>query len=143
MESSRPTIKEVLMSVSILFGRRSTCPRAEVGAVAAREGRIVATGYVGAPSGEPHCTEVGCDMVGGVCVRTVHAEANLVAFAAAAGVALAGCAVFSTHSPCYTCAKLLINARIVELHYFEEYHDYERPLGLLKRAGIKTNAFTP
>jgi dCMP deaminase len=132
----RPTVGEVLMHVASEFGKRSTCPRAQVGAVAARERRIVATGYVGAPSGERHCLEVGCDLENGVCIRTVHAEANLVAFAAKAGVALQGSVVYCTHSPCYSCAKLLINAGILEFYYNEEYHD-PRGLQLLQRRGVK------
>lgn len=134
-DARRPTMGEVLMHVAAHFGERSTCPRAQVGAVAAREGRIVATGYVGAPAGEPHCTEVGCDIENEVCVRTVHAEANLVAFAAAAGVALRGCVVYSTHSPCYSCAKLLINAGVRGVYYTSEYHDL-RGIDLLGRNGI-------
>lgn len=132
----RPTIEEVLIDVAKIFGSRSTCTRAQVGAVAARDRRIIATGYVGSPSGQPHCLDVGCDMVDGVCVRTVHAEANLVAFSARVGVALYGSSIYATHSPCYACAKLLINAHIEELIFVEEYHD-PRGLSLLHSAGIK------
>jgi dCMP deaminase len=140
-DDERPTMGEVLMNVATAFGERSTCPRAKVGAVAAKEGRIVATGYVGAPSGDPHCLEVGCDIENDVCIRTVHAEANLVAFAAASGVALRGCMVYSTHAPCYSCAKLLINAGIDGLIYHRDYHD-GRGLELLHNHGLIAD-YTP
>lgn len=133
-------MEEVLIRVATIFGDRSTCTRADVGAVAARDGRIIATGYVGAPSGAEHCLDVGCDLDNGVCVRTVHAEANLVAFAAGAGVALGGSIVYSTHSPCYACAKLLVNAGIKALVFVNEYHD-PRGLKLLQESGVEARVF--
>jgi len=41
-----------------------------------------------------------------------HAEANLIAFAARAGIRTKGCTVFVTHHPCAHCAKALIQAGI-------------------------------
>lgn len=131
----RPTMEEVLISVATLFGERSTCPRAKVGAVAVKDRRIIATGYVGSPAGAAHCSDVGCDIENEVCIRTIHAEANLVAFSAAAGVQLQGCLVYSTHSPCYACAKLLVNSKIAGLVFVDEYHD-DRGIALLKKSGV-------
>ena len=48
------------MSIATLVAERSTCLRRKVGAVAIRNSRILATGYNGAPSGIPHCLDVGC-----------------------------------------------------------------------------------
>jgi dCMP deaminase len=45
-----------------------------------------------------------------------HAEANLVAFAARAGIQTEGCTVFVTHHPCSACARLLIQAGIAEVY---------------------------
>ena len=56
---------------------RATCPRATCGAViVTRDNRIQATGYNGAPSGKPHCIDVGCDIINGHCIRSYHAEMN-------------------------------------------------------------------
>jgi dCMP deaminase len=52
----RITREEMLMEVAHVVARRGTCSRAQVGVVFAREGRILATGYNGAPPGLPHCT---------------------------------------------------------------------------------------
>lgn len=41
-----------------------------------------------------------------------HAEANLVAFAARAGIQTKGCTVYVTHAPCASCARTLIQAGI-------------------------------
>lgn len=118
---SRPAL---FMAIAHLFGQRSSCPRAEVGAVAVKDGRIIATGYVGAPSGQAHCNEIGCKMEAGHCVRTIHAEANLVAWAARVGTPLVGAILYCTHSPCLKCAQLIANAGISELHYHQTYNLY-------------------
>lgn len=41
-----------------------------------------------------------------------HAEANLVAFAARAGIQTDGCTVYVTHHPCSACARTLIQAGV-------------------------------
>lgn len=128
---------EMLMRVAVIVSNRGTCNRAQVGAVLARDGRIISTGYVGAPSGLPHCTDVGCDTsTYSGCLRTVHAEANAIAFAARYGISTDGSDLYCTHSPCGNCAKLIINAGISRLIYEMEYRDI-KPLGLLAAAGIE------
>ena len=47
------------MDIACLVAQRSTCLRRKVGAIAVLDRRILATGYNGAPSGVPHCLEVG------------------------------------------------------------------------------------
>jgi len=53
--NGRITRDEYLMEAASLVAKRGTCSRAQVGVVFAREGRIVATGYNGAPPGIAHC----------------------------------------------------------------------------------------
>jgi dCMP deaminase len=128
---------EMLMRIAVIVSNRGTCNRAQVGAVIARDGRIISTGYVGAPSGLPHCLDVGCDVSEySGCIRTVHAEANAVAFAAKSGISTDGAVLYCTHSPCGNCAKLIINAGITKLMYEQEYRDV-KPLGMLASAGIE------
>ena len=104
----RPTRDETTMYVAQAIAERGTCCRLRVGAVICRDGRILATGYNGAPAGMPHCEhEKGDDTP---CEVTVHAEANAIAFAARHGVRTEGAELHTTHSPCLTCAKLIINA---------------------------------
>jgi dCMP deaminase len=93
-----------------------------VGCIAVLEGRIVASGYVGAPHGQPHCLDVGCEMENGHCVRTIHAESNLIAWAARTGTSILGTTVWCTHSPCRKCAQLLGNAGVQRVVYDEFYN---------------------
>src|SRR5690606_31450058 len=46
---------DMLMEIAQVVAQRGTCTRLQVGAVISRDGRIITTGYNGAPSGLPHC----------------------------------------------------------------------------------------
>ena len=134
----RPDRVTWLMSLALMVSKRSTCSRRQVGALAEKDGRVLVTGYNGAPSGFPHCIDrEGCrlDERGG-CLDAVHAEANLIAFAAKHGISLEGATVYTTCAPCLDCAKLLINAGIKKVLYLEEYRD-TRGKDLLIQAGVK------
>ncbi len=117
----RPSKDEYFMLIAKLVSLRATCPRLRVGAVAVKDGYILATGYNGAPGGMDHCIDVGCLVVDGHCHRAVHAEQNVIAMAARKGISLEGATLYVTHFPCDTCLKLLINAGIREIVYEEMY----------------------
>lgn len=133
-EYSRLKRDEFLKEAAQLIARRSTCLRLQVGALVARDGRILVTGYNGAPSGLPHCTPKNCNP-DEPCTRAVHAEANCIAFAAKHGISLQEAVMYTTDSPCMECAKLIINAGIVSLHYQRDYRD-PKPVDLLASVGV-------
>lgn len=54
-EVERISRDEMLMEMAQVVAKRGTCSRLQVGAVFAVEGRVVATGYNGAPPGLAHC----------------------------------------------------------------------------------------
>lgn len=117
--SSRPSVDEIHMEVAHVWRKRSTCLRGQVGAVLVVDGRQVATGYNGAPPGADHCTEVGCDVPDehSGCQRILHAEANVIAFAARHGIRTEGAVLYCTAGPCPKCAQLILSAGIVEIVY--------------------------
>lgn len=119
------------MSIARQVATRSTCLRRRVGCVIVLEKRIVSTGYNGAPSGLPHCEEVGCvredrGIASGerheLC-RGLHAEQNAIIQAALHGTAVRGGSVYCTHKPCVLCTKMLVNAGIRQVYYAEGYED--------------------
>lgn len=133
----RPELSETFFGVADLWAERSTCERGRVGAVLTRGKRTVATGYNGAPPGMAHCSDVGCEPgPDGGCVRTVHAEANVIAWAARHGVPTQGCEMWCTHSPCLACAKLMVSAGITTVHFRRRYRD-PAGIALLEAAGAK------
>lgn len=129
----------MFMQIADKVSERSTCERAKVGAIAVVDNRIVSMGYGGAPSGMPHCTEVGCEIGSdGGCIRTTHAEINCIVFAARKGVSLENGDLYVTLSPCYDCAKAIVNSGISKIFYGKEYRK-DKGLKLLQKANIETN----
>ena len=90
----RPDWDTYFMNIANEVSKRSTCPRASVGAVIVKDNRILSTGYNGAPAGEAHCTEVGCLIVNNHCERTIHAETNAVVQAVRFGTAINGSTLY-------------------------------------------------
>lgn len=121
------------MEMAKIFATYSTCSRLRVGAVLVRERRIFSTGYNGAPSGLAHCYHAEGD--DRPCEKAVHAEANVIAFAAKHGVSTEGSTLYTTHAPCINCAKLIINAGIAKVIYGETYRETAGE-SILGQAGI-------
>ncbi len=120
----------IFMSVAILFSQRATCLRGSEGvkggACLVQDGRIVSVGYTGSPKGMPHCLEVGCDIspITGGCEKTLHAETNCIISAAKAGINLSrGGTLYTTISPCLSCAKIIISSNIDVVIYLNKYRD--------------------
>ncbi len=119
----RPTWDEYFMRIAQDVSSRATCNRRKVGAVVVLEKRILTTGYNGSPHGLPHCTDVGCKMQDGHCIRTLHAEQNAIIQGALYGVSLRGSTLYVTCQPCNNCAKMIINAGIIKVVFDGDYPD--------------------
>lgn len=122
MAMKRISRDELYIKIALLFAKRSTCKRGQVGAVAVKDNRIIASGYNGSPSGLPHCNNDSCNLEAG-CLNTIHAEANLIAFAARAGISLEGSILYCTHAPCKKCAELIVQAGFGQVKYLMPYRD--------------------
>ncbi len=86
----RITWDQYFMAQSHLLALRSTCTRLAVGATIVRDKRIIAGGYNGSIAGGAHCTDEGCYVIDGHCVRTIHAEMNAILQCAKFGVPTEG-----------------------------------------------------
>lgn len=90
-------------------------PSTKVGAVAVRDHRIIGTGY----NGFPHGIEDTLSRLQNrdeKLLRTVHAEANIVAQAARNAVSLRGATIYIwPFLPCSSCCTLLIQAGIIRV----------------------------
>jgi dCMP deaminase len=102
---------------------RSTCTRAQVGAVFVRDHFILSTGYNGSLPGRDHCCDVGCLVIDNHCARCVHAETNALAQAAKHGVSLDNSWLYVTHLPCYACFKIILAAGVSRVYYGQKYGD--------------------
>jgi len=143
---TRPSWDEYFMSIAEMVGSRGTCDRGRSGCVIVKDKRILVTGYVGSPAGLPHCDEVGHEMHKVVhedghesmhCIRTIHAEQNAIAQAARLGIPLEGATVYCKMTPCYVCAKMLMNCGIKEVVAFRDYHASVQSKRIFKEGGVK------
>lgn len=119
------------MRMAVLAASRSTCLRRHVGAVVVKDRMVLSTGYNDTPRGLPNCADGGCarcasDVPSGQALDTclcLHAEQNAIIQAAYHGAAIAGAAIYITHQPCLTCAKMIVNVGIRRIVFAGDYPD--------------------
>ena len=142
---ARPSWDEYFMEVCGAIAKRATCDRGRSGCVIARDHQILATGYVGAPAGLPHCDEIGHQLrkmlhedgsISQHCVRTVHAEQNAICQAAKRGVAIDGATLYCRMTPCRTCAMMIINCGIKRVVAERRYHAGAESEEMFLSAGV-------
>jgi dCMP deaminase len=143
---ARPNWDRYFLDLCEAVSKRSTCDRGKTGCVIVKDRRIMTTGYVGSPTGLPHCDEVGHDMrkvfddsgnVSQHCVRTLHAEQNAIIQAAKFGISLDGATLFCKMTPCRRCAMMIINSGIKRVVCEKHYHADKDTIELFKLAGIE------
>lgn len=142
----RPDWDEYFMEIAETVAKRATCDRGRAGTVIARDKRILVTGYVGSPTGLPHCDEVGHQMKSMIhedgkvtqhCVRTTHSEQNAIAQAARNGISVNGATLYTKMTPCSVCAKIIINSGIKRVVCKRKYHVGDESIELFKQAGVE------
>lgn len=125
LEYWRPSRDEYFLAMASLVSLRSTCRRRRVGCVLVDSHRhVIATGYNGVASGQPHCIDKACPGAGYPSGKglehceAIHAEQN----------ALLQCkdtrqieVAYITASPCTTCVKLFMNTGCKRIVFLEEY----------------------
>ncbi len=148
----RPKWDDYFMEICQSVAKRATCDRGRSGCVIARDRQILTTGYVGSPIGLPHCDEIGHEMHQVVhddgrtsqhCIRTAHAEQNAICQAAKLGIALDGATLYCKMTPCYACAKMIINVGIRRVVCEKDYHASARSKEVFAQTGIELVILIP
>lgn len=128
-------LKITYMRVALEFSKMSVCTRAKVGAVAVKNGSILAHGWNGTPSG--YYTNICETKDGNTNPFTLHAEENVIIKMAKSTESLVDSDIFCTLTPCVNCAKLLAQMGIRNFYYLEKYRHLEG-LHCLEILGINT-----
>jgi len=145
----RPDWDTYFMDIAHTVARRSNCCRRQVAALIVSDKRIISTGYNGTPRGVKNCFEGGCPRCAsdaasgadlGECLCS-HAEENAIVQAAYHGIAVRDGVLYTTISPCLLCAKMIINAGLVEVVYEDEYQFDRQTRALFREAGVKCRHF--
>lgn len=126
------------MQIAFLVSQESKCVSWKVGAVIAKDGRIISTGYNGSPMGHKNCSEHAKEnnwllddgrlaKIHRVAHSTwshsneIHAELNAILFAAKSGISLEGASLYVTASPCPDCVKSICQSGIKTVVYSKLY----------------------
>ena len=120
------------MDVAKVFAGHSHDDIYKVGAVVVKDGNVLAQGWNGMVAGMPNSTR---DSEGYTRPEVIHAEANAIAKLARQGGGGNGSTIYCTHSPCYTCAGLLLQVGIKRVVY-EKIYD-EDAITFLKERGVE------
>ena len=138
---------ERFMRLAETVAEWSSCyqPNRQIGAVIAKDKRIITTGYNGAGAGIKSCKERG------ECLRrtlnipsgtraelcyAIHAEQNAIIQAAKLGVSIDGATLYCTHQPCVICARIIINSGIKKIIFKYGYPD-EFAMQLFNECGME------
>lgn len=130
---SRPSWDQYFSGIAVAVSARADCERRRVGAVVVKDRRIRATGYNGAPAGEPGCSTCprrtsglppgsSYDTGAGVCVA-IHAEANALLYCDRGD--LYGATLYITTDPCDGCLKLIRATGVTRVVWPEGELDFE------------------
>ncbi len=141
----RPSWDDYFLNIARVVASRSNCVKRKVGALVVADRRIISTGYNGTPRGVTNCNEGGCPRCAGgaesgtrldECLCS-HAEENAITQAAYHGVRVRDASLYTTFSPCLICAKMIINAGMVEVVYGAAFPLEETVSALFRSVGIK------
>jgi dCMP deaminase len=121
------------LEMARVWAKNSYCKRRQVGAILVRNKMIISDGYNGTPSGFENVCE---DESGVTKPYVLHAEANAITKVARSNNSSEGATLYVTTSPCIECAKLIIQAGIKRVVFYDKYR-IEDGLDLLKRANIE------
>jgi dCMP deaminase len=142
----RPSWDEYFIDIMHQVAARGTCDRGRSGCVIVKDRHILTTGYVGSPVGLKHCDEIGHEFNSVMhedgtttqhCIRTVHAEQNAICWAARLGIPLESATLYCKMTPCYVCAKMIINVGIKRVVCEKDYHASARSKEIFKEVGVE------
>ena len=108
-------------------------PHTKVGCVLVKDSQIIGEGYNGRATGEDNTCK---DTNGKTLPEVIHGEMNVIARAARKGISTDNSTLFTTHSPCFNCAKLIYLSGIKEVYYLYKHKD-EDAIEYLKKHGVK------
>lgn len=126
-------LDSVYLKMAKTWAELSKCNRNKVGCLVVKDKTIIADGFNGSPTGFPNPCE---DENGDTIKWVLHAEANAITKLSKNTVSSDGSTMYITLSPCYDCAKLIIQSGIKRV-VFSEFYRNTQALELLTLANIE------
>ena len=124
------------LKVAHVFSELSYDEQIKVGSIIVRDGRVLSQGWNGMPAGMPNETRHVCKTTR---PEVIHSEANALMKLARTGGGSEGATIYTTHSPCMECSKLILQAGIIRVVYDEMYDSYA--LQFLRERGLDVETY--
>jgi len=128
---------EYFMSIAFLASMRSPCDRLHVGAVIAKNNRIISMGYNGFISGAPHISRIRDNHEQSI----IHSEVNAIVDCARRGVSLEDATIYVTHYPCINCFRSIAGSGIRNIIYSNDYRNDPFVLEIATESNINIRRF--
>jgi len=128
---------DMYMETAHVVAKQSRAQRAQVGALLVRDNNILAYGYNGTPSGFDN----NCEDENYVTKREVlHAESNALMKIARSTQTSEGATLYVTLSPCFECAKLIVQSGVKRVVFGQQYRDTSS-ITFLEKANIEVEKY--
>ena len=128
-------IDKTYMDIATRWGQMSHARRKQVGCIIVKDGRIISDGYNGTPHGFDNDCELPTRYGWETKPEVLHAESNAITKLAKSTQSSEGATMYITLSPCFNCAKLIVQSGISRVVYLEEYTETSG-VELLSKANI-------
>ena len=107
------------MDIAHRVGEMSYDEAYKVGSIIVKDGQILSQGWNGMPSGMGNDTRID----GFTRPEVIHSEANALMKLAKHGGNCNGATIYCTYSPCWGCAKLILQSGIIRIVYDKIYDE--------------------
>ena len=138
--ANQDKLDERYLAMAKEWSKMSHAKRKKVGCLIVKDEQIISDGYNGTPSGFNNECEHDSYKNGLPILITkpevLHAESNALMKLARSTNSSKGATIYCTYSPCFDCAKLIVQSGVKRFVYNETYRNTEG-LDLLKKAGVK------
>ena len=111
------------LKMANLWGQLSKAERKKVGCLIVKNGHIISDGYNGTPSGYDNNCEYETRFGYETKPEVLHAESNALMKLAKSTISSEHSTIYLTMSPCFECAKLIIQAGVRRVVYGDVYRD--------------------
>ena len=143
--ASQTDLDRTFLDIAKNFSSLSKAIRRKVGCIIVKDGQIISNGFNGTPSGfDNRCEYLKEEKSPDINYNpynlttkpeVLHAESNALMKLARSTNSSIGSTMYLSCSPCFDCAKLIIQSGIIRLVYIDDYRS-EKGIELLRQTDI-------
>ena len=123
------------------WGQLSKAKRKKVGCLIVKDGQIISDGYNGTPAGYDNTCEYETRFGYETKPEVLHAESNALMKLAKSTNSSKDSTIYLTMSPCFDCAKLIIQAGVKRVVYSDTYR-IDKGIEFLRRNNVIADLVT-